>query len=99
MYVLEKDQLGMSCLYRVYTSRRSILFLSLTCNQFSPIERLLFLDLEGLPVQFQSYENRGNLGGRLKVPLFRYGAGGDSHGLQQDTYISRSHILMLVIAQ
>ena len=36
----------MSCLYRVYTSRRSILFLSLTCNQFSPIERLLFLDLE-----------------------------------------------------
>lgn len=85
----------MSCLYRVYTSRRSILVLSLTCNQFSPIERLLFLDLEGLPVQFQSYENRGNLGGRLKVPLFRYGAGGDSHGLQQDTYIFKitySHV-------
>ena len=39
--------------------------------------RLLFQDLKGLPVQFQSFENRRNHGTRLKVPLFRCGAGSD----------------------
>ena len=60
--------------------------------------RLLFQGLKGLPVQFQSFENRRNHGTRLKVPLFRCGAGSD-RSLQQDTYISRSRILTPVIPQ